>query len=327
MARVTGEPGPAVERLASARRALLTSHASPDGDAVGSEIALAELARGLGVEPVIVNRDPMPAGLDLMPGAGAVRLLETVEGDLLEGIDLVVTLECPELDRAGIEGLDRRPILNIDHHRGNARYGEVAFLDDTAPAVGEMVWRMFRHAAIEPSPEAATAAFVALSTDTGDFRYGNATPRAFEAAAEMVAAGARPEQVSEWVHEQKTPGSIRLLGEALRTLELLAGGRVAVMQVDPEAFRRAGATAADTDDLIDVPRTIAGVRVTVFLKQWEPGVVRVSLRSRGTLDVRSVAARFGGGGHTNAAGCTIHGEIGAVRRDVVRAVLELVEEG
>ena len=326
MGRLTGEPGPAVERLASARRALLTSHMSPDGDAVGSELALAELARALGVEPVIVNRDPAPAGLDAMPGYGEVRLAAAVDGGLLDGIDLVVTLECPELSRAGIEGLDRRPILNIDHHKGNARYGEIDYLDDTAPAVGEMVWRMFRHAGVEPSAGAATAAFVALSTDTGDFRYGNATPRAFEAAAEMVAAGARPEQVSEWVHERKTAGSVRLLGEALRTLELLAGGRLAVMSVDPEAFRRAGAEPGDTDDLIDVPRSIAGVRVTVFLKQWEPDAVRVSLRSRGELDVRAIAARFGGGGHTNAAGCTIPGGLEAARRAVVRLALELVEE-
>ncbi len=214
MGLVTGEPGPAVERLASARRVLLTSHASPDGDAIGSELALAELARALGVEPVIVNRDRAPSGIDALPGYDQVILSASVEGGLIDGVDLVVTLECPELDRAGIEGLDCRPILNIDHHRGNARYGEVNFLDDTSPAVGEMVWRMFRSAGIEPSADAAAAAFVAVSTDTGDFRYGNATPVAFAAAAEMVAAGARPEVASEWVHERKTEGSIRLLGEA-----------------------------------------------------------------------------------------------------------------
>ncbi len=326
MGVVTHHPGPAVERLAAAERALLTSHMSPDGDAVGSELALAGLARALDVEPVIVNRDPAPAGLDEMPGSETIRIVDALHDELLENVDLVVTLECPDLDRPGLAGLDRRPILNIDHHRGNARYGEVNYLDEDAPAVGEMVWRMYRAAGITPDADAATAALVALSTDTGDFRYSNATPRAFTAASEMVAAGARPEQVAEWVHERRTEASIRLLGEALRTLEVRAGGRLALMWVDPAAFERAGAAPADTDDLINVPRTIAGVRIAVFLKQWEPGVVRVSLRSKGHLDVRSVAARFGGGGHTNAAGCTVRGEIAQAREALLPLLEMLLEE-
>ena len=326
MGLVTLDPRPAVERLATASRALLTSHMSPDGDAVGSELALAGLARALGVEPLIVNRDPAPAGLDEMPGSGEIRTVDALSTELLEGVDLVVTLECPDLDRPGLAGLHRRPILNIDHHKGNARYGEVNYLDDEAPAVGEMVWRMYGAAGVTPDAAAATAAFVALSTDTGDFRYSNATPRAFLAASEMVAAGARPEQVSEWVHERRTEASIRLLGEALRTLEVRAEGRLAVMWVDPAAFRRVGAGPADTDDLINVPRTIAGVRIAAFLKQWEPGSVRVSLRSKGRLDVRSVAARFGGGGHTNAAGCTVEGEMAEARRLLVPLLEALVEE-
>ncbi len=325
MSLVTGEPGPAVDRLRSARCILLTSHMSPDGDAVGSELALAALARSLGVEALIVNRDPAPAGLDEIPGSDEIRILETLDDDLLEGVDLVVTLECPDLNRPGFDGLDRRPILNIDHHKGNARYGEVNYLDSEAPAVGEMVWRMFRYAAVDPTVGAATAAYVALSTDTGDFRYSNVTPRAHRAAEEMVAAGARPEEISEWVHERRTPGSIRLLGEALQTLELPAEGRIAVMCVDPAAFDRAGAVPADTDDLINVPRTIAGVRIAAFFKQWESGTVRVSLRSKGTLDVRSVAAHFGGGGHTNAAGCTIHGSLPEARREVVSRLETLLE--
>lgn len=325
MSLVTGEPGPAVERLRLAHRILLTSHMSPDGDAVGSELALAALARTLGVGTVIVNRDPAPAGLDEIPGSEEIHIRDSLEEDLLAGIDLVVTLECPDLGRPGFDGLDRWPILNIDHHKGNARYGEVNYLDTEAPAVGEMVWRMFRHAGTDPTAEAATAAYVALSTDTGDFRYSNVTPRAHRAAEEMVAAGARPEEISEWVHERRTAGSIRLLGEALQTLELPADGRIAVMWVDPAAFDRAGAAPADTDDLINVPRTIAGVRIAAFFKQWESETVRVSLRSKGTLDVRSVAAHFGGGGHTNAAGCTIHGSLPEARREVVRRLEALVE--
>jgi bifunctional oligoribonuclease and PAP phosphatase NrnA len=309
MGDATTEPGDAVERLRCARHALVTSHASPDGDALGSELALAQLAKALGVDTVIVNRDPSPPSLAELPGIDQVTVSAQLPDGFPAGFDLVVTLECPGLDRPGLEGLNRLPILNIDHHRANERYGEVDYLDEEAPAAGEMVWRMFAAAGVTPDAAAATNAFVALSTDTGDFRYSNATPRAFRAAAEMVVAGARPDQVAEWVHHRRSPASVRLLGEALATLELRCDGRLACLQLTPEAFRRARATPAETEEIVNLPRAIAGVRAVVLFKQWETGIVRVSLRSKGEVDIRTVAASFGGGGHTNAAGCTLHGDL------------------
>ena len=317
MGDTTSEPSAAVERLRRARRVLITSHASPDGDALGSELALAGLARALGVTTAIVNRDPAPPSLAELPGIERVTVSSVLPPGFPDGFDLVVTLECPGLDRPGLDGLDRAPILNIDHHRSNEHYGEVDFVDEEAPAAGELVWRMFAAAGVEPDSDAATNAFVALSTDTGDFRYSNATPRAFRAAAEMVAAGARPDQVAEWIHHRRSPASVRLLGEALATLELRCDGRLAVMQLTPEAFRRAEATPAETEELVNLPRAIAGVRAVALFKQWEEGVVRVSLRSKGAVDVCRVAASFGGGGHTNAAGCTLHGELPAVAEPVL----------
>ncbi len=309
MGIVTTEPGAAVERLRCARRAMVTSHASPDGDALGSELALVDLADALGVAALIVNRDPAPPSLADLPGIERVTVSAQLPVDFPAGFDLVVTLECPGLDRPGLEGLDRLPILNIDHHRANECYGEVDYLDEEAPAVGEMVWRMFAAAGVTPEVTTATNTFVALSTDTGDFRYSNATPRAFRAAAEMVAAGAQPDRVAEWIHHRRSPASVRLLGEALATLELRCGGRLASLQLTPEAFRRAQATPAETEELINLPRAIAGVQAVALFKQWEPGVVRVSLRSKGEVDVRRVAASFGGGGHRNAAGCTLSGDL------------------
>ncbi|MCG6962487.1 MAG: bifunctional oligoribonuclease/PAP phosphatase NrnA [Acidobacteria bacterium] len=317
----------AVRCLADARRALVTSHMSPDGDALGSELALAELAAAFGTDTVIVNRDPAPAGIAEMPGAEVVCVAPTTPEDFPKGFDLVVTLECPGLDRPGFDGLDALPILNIDHHAANDRYGELNYLDESAPAVGEMVLRMYRAAGVEPSAQAATAMYVALSTDTGDFRYSNATPRAFLAAAELVEAGARPEQVAEWVHQRRSAASVRLLGEALRTLQITEDGRVASLSVDADAFARAQATPADTDGLINVPRAITGVIVAAFFKQWEPGVVRISLRSRGAVDVRAIAAAYGGGGHSNAAGCTVPGELAAVRQEVLARLRTLLESG
>jgi phosphoesterase RecJ-like protein len=218
-------------------------------------------------------------------------------------------------------------VLNIDHHRANPCYGEVNYVDEEAPAVGEMVWRMYLETGCALSADAATNLFVAVSTDTGDFRYSNATSRAFRTAAALVEAGARPAQVAEWVHQGRAQASVRLLGEALRTLEIECGGRLASLAVDQEAFRRAHATPADTEDIISTPRSIAGVEVVAFFKQWEPGVIHISLRSKAEIDVRRVAVELGGGGHTNAAGCTVHGELSKVSRQVRARLAQLLDGG
>ncbi len=313
-------PAEAVRRLKEAYRVLITCHRNPDGDALGSELALAEMADRLGVKTVIVNRDQTPANLTNLPGSHQITVADELPGDFPSAYDLVITVECPGLDRTGFEGLTRVPILNIDHHPANPAYGVVNFLDEASPAVGEMVWQMYTEAALLPSTDAATNLFIALSTDTGDFRYSNATSRAFRAAAEMVDAGARPAQVANWVHNHRSLASVRLLGEALQSLKILCGGKLAVITADRAAFERAGAGPEDTEEIVNIPRSIAGVEAVAYFKQWEDGVVRISLRSRGDVDVRAVAEHFGGGGHTNAAGCAVEGELSIVERDVAAAV-------
>jgi len=310
-------PADAVRRLKEAYRVLITCHRNPDGDALGSELALAEMARRLGVQTVIVNRDRTPANLANLPGSNQITVADDLPEDFPSAFDLVITVECPDLDRTGFEGLTKVPILNIDHHPANPAYGVVNYLDEASPAVGEMVWLMYADAGLLPTPEAATNLFVALSTDTGDFRYSNATSRAFRAAAEMVDAGARPAQVANWVHNHRSLASVRLLGEALRTLRILGGGKLAVITADPTAFERAGAGPEDTEEIVNIPRSIAGVEAVAYFKQWEDGVVRVSLRSRGDVNVRAVAEKFGGGGHTNAAGCAVEGELSKVEANVL----------
>jgi len=314
MSTTTKDPRKVLDRLRRARRVLVVGHRNPDGDSLGAAIGFAELAGKLGIEAVVHNRDDAAAGLCELPGAERVTSGEALPAGFPETFDLVVTMECPGLDRTGFEAeLQRLPILNIDHHRANEEFGAVNFVDEDSPAAGEMIWRLFEKAPVSPSPEAATALFAALSTDTGDFRYSNATGRAFRAAAEMVEWGADPTLVAELVHGRRSLASVRLLGEALATLELLHDNRVALISVDVAAFDRAGAGPQDTEHIVNVPRAIAGVAAVAFLKETEPGAVRVSLRSKGEIDVRAVAASFGGGGHTNAAGCTISDSLDRAR--------------
>ena len=325
MTEATGDLQAAVALLRRTSRVLITSHASPDGDALGSELALAELATQLGLTATIVNRDPHPASLGFLPGLAAVRVLSELPGDFPASFDLVAVLECPGLDRPGLAGLDRLPVLNIDHHLANERYGEVNVVDEDAPAVGEMLLALVDAAGARLTETMATNLYVALSTDTGDFRYSNATPRAFHAAARLVAAGARPHVIAEAMWESTPARVVRLTAAVLSSLELLHDGRLAVITCDHGTLERTGAEARDTEDLINHARAIGGVRVAAFFKALVPGQVRVSLRSKGTLDVQAVARRFGGGGHPNAAGCTLAGDLAAARAAVLPALGELVE--
>lgn len=323
MPEANRELASAVELLRRARRVLITSHTAPDGDAIGSELALAELAAQWSAEARIVNRDPHPAQLDFLPGVERIAVQPTLPAGA--SFDLVVVLECPGLDRPGLAGLDRFPILNIDHHLANERYGSVNYVDEDAPAVGEMVLEMAETAGATVTPAMATNLYVALVTDTGDFRYSNATPRAFAAAARLVAAGAAPPRIAEALWEQVPARIVRLQAAVLETLELLADGRIAIISCDAAMLERVGAFKQDTENLINIPRAIAGVEVAVFFKALTAGEVKVSLRSRSAVDVQRVARAFGGGGHTNAAGCTVPGSLAEVRARLLAALVPLLE--
>jgi phosphoesterase RecJ-like protein len=325
MSEATRDPGTAVERLRAATRVLITSHASPDGDALGSELGFAEMAGRLGLATTILNRDPHPAPLALLRGIETIQVVPELPPDLEERFDLAVVLECPDLDRPALAGLERLPLLNIDHHLDNTLYGEVNYIDDDAPAVGEMVLAMADAASVAVTETMASNLYVALVTDTGDFRYSNATPRAFAAAERLVRFGAKPHEIAEALWERTPARVIRLTGAVLSTLELLADGRLAVIECDRARLAAAGADPGDTEDIINIPRSIDGVRAVAFFKAFRDGLVRVSLRSRGDLDVQSVARSFGGGGHRNAAGCSVEGTLEHARSVVLTTLLPLVE--
>lgn len=327
MGEVTRDAAAAASRLRRATRVLVVSHTAPDGDALGSALGAAEIVRALGGSAVVLSHDPFPSSLAFLPGIDRVLVQASMPKDWPDAYDLVLVLECPDLDRTGFETeLRRLPILSIDHHVANAAYGQVDYLDHEAPAVGEMLLRVAEAAGVPLTPGMATCLYTALVTDTGDFRYSNATPRAFEAAARLVAAGASPAEISEglWGH---TPARVvRLTAAVLSTLELEADGRLATVWCDGAMLQRAGAMAADTENIINTPRGIDGVEVAVLFKDFKPGSVRVSMRSRDRVDVQVVAARFGGGGHRAAAGCTLPGSLHEAREAILAALLPMLED-
>lgn len=304
----------------------MVSHTAPDGDAIGSALGAAGLIRAMGAAAVVISRDPIPSSLAFLPGLSGILVQSTMPPDWPEAYDLAVVLECPDLDRTGFAPeLALRPILSIDHHVPDATYGQVDYLDPQAPAVGEMLVHVAAAAGIELTPDMATCLYAALVTDTGDFRYSNATARAFTAAARLVAAGARPHEIAEalWGH---TPARVvRLTAAILSTLEIEAAGKLAIVWCDRTMLERAGAIAGDTENVITIPRSIEGVEVAVLFKAFDPGTTRVSLRSRGRVDVQAVAAGFGGGGHRAAAGCTLPGSLSQAREAVLAALMAALE--
>ena len=294
-------------RLRSGQRFLLTSHANPDGDAIGSTVAAARLLRQMGKSGVVWLRDPVPRLYRALPGSERIHVGAEPPADFPDDFDAVIIMECPSTDRTGLEdALKGLPLINIDHHLGNEQYGSVNWVDTAAPAVGEMVFRIARAMNLAIHRDVANALYLTLVTDTGGFRFSNTTAAAFDAAAELVREGASPETISKWIYESQPESVLRLAGEMLRTLEVHAEGRVATAWLTQEMIDRAGAGPGDSEGLIDYPRSIAGVETVAMFRQLENGNFKVSLRSRGEVDVERIARRFGGGGHKNAAGFTVN---------------------
>ncbi len=319
-------PEDLLARFAGDRRFLISSHANPDGDAIGSELGLLRLLRRAGKEASIWNFHPTPGVYRALPESASIHVGETPPPGFPEAFDCAVVLECPTLDRTGLaEALTRLPLVNIDHHLGNSLYGVANWVDTSAPAVGVMVAALARALGMAVDAAAADCLLLALVSDTGGFRFSNATPAAFEAGAALVREGARPEQVSQWLNESQPEGAVRLLGELLGTLALHAGGAIAVVHLTLAMFARAGAVPGDSEGLVDIPRSIAGVEAVALLRETGPEQWKISLRSRGPVDVQEVARKRGGGGHKNAAGCKAEGDLGTLERALVRELEAALE--
>jgi phosphoesterase RecJ-like protein len=263
---------------------------------------------------------PSPELLAFLPGVDRYRTLDRLDGRF----DVVVLTDCPNPQRT--EGLiDQarsagKVVVNIDHHPDNRRYGHVNWVDVTAAATGEMVYELLTALRAPLTPAIATNLFTAIHTDTGSFRYSNVTARTFTIAAALVAAGARPELVSGSLYERRAPDALHWLGEALARVEVSDDGRVGWLALPAGAVPE---RIVESEELVNYPRSVASVRVACLLRELD-GSVKVSLRGKGEVDVQKIAAQFGGGGHVNAAGCTVAGPLTEATRVLLAAVRQAV---
>ncbi|MCA1817968.1 MAG: bifunctional oligoribonuclease/PAP phosphatase NrnA [Acidobacteria bacterium] len=310
-----------VELIEKRQRFAVTSHVRPDGDGLGSSLGLYWLLRALGKDAEVIMRDPVPHSYQQLPGAACVRVTPSVDRQY----DAVFVIECSDVSRPGLEGLDRQLVVNIDHHATTSLFGKINWIDATASACGEMIYNLCKAIGVRPTREIAECVYTALLTDTGSFHYSNTSERTFKVASELVRAGVKPAKISQAVFSNYPWSKLELLGRVLSTARRDAERRVAWMHQTLAMQEGVGASEEDSDGYVNYPMACGEIDAVAFLKETAPGVYRTSLRSKGEVNVARVAERFGGGGHRNAAGCTLNGDLAEAGRTITEMLAEAVE--
>ena len=318
-------PADVLEALGSVSGTVLClGHVHPDGDVLGTLFGLGLALGTAGARVSFAGPHPVPETLSFLPGADRWQVWKTAP----EAFDVIVMTDCPNADRsegllAGARGPQSR-VLNIDHHPDNRRYGTINWIDPSAAATGEMIFDLVRALGLRVTPAVALNLFTAIHTDTGSFRYSNPTPRTFRIAAELAAAGADPALVSDRLYPQRAQDSLVQLGEVLRRVQISDDGQIAWLCLSRGLVTR---ELLESEDLVGYPRSVRGVKVAVLLSEEAPGRIKASLRGKGDVPVNAIAHRFGGGGHHNAAGCTLPGTLEEAATALLQAVRESLHTG
>jgi len=309
--------------IRSGSRFLISSHVRLDGDALGSELALYYALRDMGKEAVIYNQDKTPRIYTFLPGIDTV----VHSLDSLDGYDAVFLLDCSDLERVGDEwsriGV-MGTVVNIDHHVSNDFFSAYSLVDVDASSTGEILYRLMHDMGVTITKDIAVNLYTAILTDTGSFRYSNTGSFTFTVASKLVQAGADPRWVAENVYEARSNEQMQLLREALGSLELYEDIKTGVMVVSRTMMRKTGAMPEHSEGFVDVIRSMGSVTVAVLFQEISQDYYKISLRSKGDVNVEKIASHFGGGGHVNASACRIAGDIGTVKKkllDVLRASL------
>lgn len=319
--------------LGACRRPLLVSHRRPDGDALGSLAALALLLKQRGVAPAVALLEPFPARYRVLESFAPWRLWREERDTLVEHCDAVVILDTCAFAQLGPIGdwLNAAPrTLVIDHHATSdalaTRPGDQRIIDPSASATCLLLTEFVRATGGALDDRLATALLVGLATDTGWFRFSNADARTLHAAAELVAAGAQPAEIYDDLYQRDSAARLRLVARLLQTLELEAGGRLAVLRLRQADFAATGADMSDTEDLVNEVNRLGCADATVMFTEEPDGVVRVNFRSKRRVDVAKLAQQFGGGGHVRAAGARVRGDWEATAAAVVKAAAAAVQQ-
>jgi len=311
-----------VELIENKQNFAITTHVRPDGDGIGSSLGLCWLLRSLGKQAEVIVSDGIPATYNTLPGADEIVHVSEVSGKY----DAIFVIECSDVERPGIINLENQFTVNIDHHTTCEHFGTINWIDPTASAVGEMIYNLCKAIGGRISREIAECLYMALVTDTGSFHFPNTTERTLKVASELVKAGVKPAKISEAVYNSYPWSRIELMSQVLATVKRDATGRVAWMRQTLEMREITGMADGDNNGFVNIPLAAKEIVASVYMREVRPNFYRVSLRSKGTINVARVAEMFDGGGHKNAAGCKVEGDWDEVERQITAAVIEAVNE-
>ncbi len=309
-----------VEVINSCRTFLVTSHVRLDGDALGSELALYHVLRGMGKKVVVYNQDETPENYRFLPGSEVI--VNNLE--FASDFDAVFVLDCSKIVRVGNEAAriaSIKEMINIDHHISNGVFCDISLIDTEASSTGEILYRLIEKMGVDLTADIAINLYAAILTDTGSFRYSNTGKDTFAIAGKLMEQGADPRWIAERIYETKPLAKIKLLAKVLATLELDWDGKIGSMKVTQQMLEDVGALPEYTEGFVDFPRSIEGVEVAVLYSETFENNFKISLRSKGKISVERVASKFGGGGHFNASACMIEGDIDTVKSSIVASII------
>jgi bifunctional oligoribonuclease and PAP phosphatase NrnA len=321
-----------IDVVRTQKRFLVASHENPDGDAIGSMLALGLSLQRIGKEVVFYNKDGAPVVLKFLSGSEKVN---SSLNNVRENFDATFVVDCTDVSRVGEEfekfKNSRRcgTTIIIDHHQTTKPSADLYFLNPNASSTGMIIYSFLKTLSLEITPDIAENLYTTIVVDTGSFRYSNTIPETFEVAAELVRFGASPWEISQALYESEPLGKLKLLGLVLPTLEVTEDGRIASVVIKREMFRITGTSKEDTEGFVNFPRCIKSAEVAVLFREEEPregnSRWKLSLRSKGKVNVALIAEKFGGGGHERAAGCTIAGTLVDVKRSVFSSINEALQ--
>lgn len=303
---------------------LITGHVHPDGDSIGSQLALAYCLKRMGKEVSIINSDSVPPAYSFLPGSETIL---SSQSNISQFFDAAVILDCQEGKRLGkVESLLNRAktIIIIDHHPtypnpSKTVLGDISFIDPSYSAVGEVIYDLIHELGLELDYVLALNLYVSILTDTGAFRHSNTTPRVHRIIAELIDKGLKVEQIATLVYEANPLSLVKLVGDCISTLKIEQEGKIAWISISSQMLQNRGISPEEIegDKIIDIIRSIKSVMVSVLFRETDDKVIRVNLRSKNGIKVNQTAVLFGGGGHPYAAGCTLNASLFEAEKKVI----------
>lgn len=317
---MTNPPAELLDRIKAGQRFVVASHQRPDGDAIGSAFAMALALRAMGKQATVVTDAIPPVFLQPFPDVAGI----TITPEINDAFDAALIMECSELSRTGVKGLDLSPVMNIDHHPGNKVYGAVNWIDEAAAACGEMAFTLIEALGVTLTREIATHIYLAVLTDTGSFHFSHLSPRTYEIAKRCVEAGADPQWIARTHYDSNSLSRVRIFGAVMNGMVIVDEGRVALLSITRKTMEELGGTNDDLEGLINFPLTVKDIEAVAFFKEVGDNDWRVSLRSKGNVDTGAIARANNGGGHTNASGCSAKGDLDTVNKQFGALLAEAI---